>query len=276
MERESTRAAVEKYYAASENGYWDYLRGRCHYGYWPKGSKGQFDMTVAQIAMEDLLGSRLNLPKNSAVLDAGCGFGLVTCRLSQHFSYQVTGLDLILRRLVKGKERAGASHNGLINADYHQLPLAPNSFDGVYTMETLVHASDHLQVLREFLRVLKPGGKLVLLEYSIPKLETVPLAGRRLAERVIRNTGMASLPQFTHDSFPQILTAAGYENIKVENISRAVYPSWYYLWKFAARTVIHEMSEGKIGLDYIPGSLWIWPARSWLRYNICEATKPRT
>ncbi|KAI0870119.1 S-adenosyl-L-methionine-dependent methyltransferase, partial [Hypoxylon argillaceum] len=51
--------------------------------------------------------------------------------------------------------------------DYHHLEtLGDESFDGVYTMETFVHATDPAQVLRGFFRVLKPGGRVVLHEYD--------------------------------------------------------------------------------------------------------------
>ncbi|KAK9342993.1 S-adenosyl-L-methionine-dependent methyltransferase [Lipomyces starkeyi] len=43
--------------------------------------------------------------------------------------------------------------------DYHHLDgFAKESFDGVYTMETFVHATDPEAAAREFFRVLKPGG----------------------------------------------------------------------------------------------------------------------
>ncbi len=273
----SNQQAVLDYYRASEKGYWEYLRGRCHYGYSSEYHRGPFNMEAAQLEMERKLGQTLDLPSGSKILDAGCGYGPVARTLTNEFKYDVVGIDFIDRRLHKGQEisRDADTPLNLTNADYHFLPFADNSFDGIYTMETLVHAFDHKKVLNEFLRVLKPGGKLVLFEYSIPKLTSVPPIARKLAERVIRNTGMASLPEFYHGAFPKILTDSGFDNAKAEDISKNVYPSWFYLWKFAVKSTLEEWQHGNIGIDQIPGSMWIWPARHKLGYNICQATKPR-
>lgn len=276
LSKQQTTDAIVQYYEHGESGYWGYLKGRCHYGYSNEQEEHPFNMESAQLEMERKLAHTLNLPKGSTVLDAGCGYGPVARTLTQEFGFHVTGIDLIHDRLVKSNtiNVSGGHHIDSINADYQYLPFADQTFDGVYTMETLVHAHDYHQVLREFFRVLKPGGRLVLFEYSIPNLQTVPKPLRSLAERVIHNTGMASLPDFTHGSFPGILQEAGFTNALSEDVSKHVYASWFYLWKFALHFTLQEARHGRIGLDTIPGSMWIWPTRSRLGYNICQATKP--
>lgn len=277
---ETNRSAVIAYYDAAKEGYWNYLKGRCHYGFTPEGSKGRFDMERAQIDMEIKVGETLDLPPGSRILDAGCGYSPVARTLTEKFGYDVTGIDLIRERLHVGNQvnsDLGISDIDLANADYHNLPFADNTFDGVYTMETLVHAYDHKRVLGEFKRVLKPGGKLALFEYTIPPLDTVPNKGiriRDLAERVIENTGMTSLPHFTHGSFPKTLEEAGFQNAEAVDVSKNVYPSWYYLWKFAARQTFDNLRRGQLTLDKIPGSFYIWPARHKLGYVISKANKP--
>ncbi len=197
--------------------------------------------------------------------------------LADEFGYEVTGIEYVVERAAIGKQ-LNVGHEdkvNLLNGDYHNLAQFPdNYFDGVYTMETLVHSYSYQLALSEFLRVLKPGGKLVLFEYSIPELDSVPVFVRHLAERVIRNTGMASLPYFTHGSFPEILEKAGFEKTVSNDISKHVYSSWFYLFKNAIRESFDNVIQGKIGLDFVPGSMWIWPARHKLKYVISEAYKP--
>lgn len=55
--------------------------------------------------------------------------------------------------------------------NYHYLDgLADESFDGVYTLETIVHATDPERALKEFSRVLRPGGSLALTNMIIQTL----------------------------------------------------------------------------------------------------------
>lgn len=272
------RVDIENYYDRSEKGYWGFLKGRCHYGFSSPTDIGPFYMEAAQIQMEQLLGQTLNLPPGSTVLDAGCGFGAVARTLTDKFDYQIVGADLIGRRLLAGSALNNEANNNRINltqGDYHHLPFADASLDGVYTMETLVHAIDHKAVLHEFFRVLKPGGRLALFEYTIPELASVPAPVRKLAERVIQNTGMSSLPKFTHGSFRSILTNAGFVDAESTDISRNVYPSWFHLWKHAINETTREFRQGNISVDAIPGSMWIWPARHQLGYAVSHASKPQ-
>ncbi|KAB8074182.1 hypothetical protein BDV29DRAFT_174117 [Aspergillus leporis] len=69
--------------------------------------------------------------------------------------------------------------------DYHHLELVESgSLDGVYTIETVVHATDLDLVLSEFHRSLKPGGRTAFYEYDHwsdhgvrqTKLSTEPLS----------------------------------------------------------------------------------------------------
>ena len=275
--RERTKQAVRDYYTDARDGYWYDLGGRCHYGYTPDYHRGQFDLREAQIEMQRMLGNTLNLPSGSQVLDAGCGWSPVARLLTEELGYEVTGVDLIRERLSEGRQiniASGLPEINLANADYHRLPFENGIFDGLYTMETAVHADPLEDLLGEFKRVLKPGGRIVLFEYSIPDLNTVPEPVRHLAHRVIDNTGMKSLPQMIHGKWPEILERAGFVEASAKDISENVYASWYHLWKLSFRKIFNEAKRGNIGLDHVPGSTYIWPARKKLGYNICVATKP--
>ena len=84
--------------------------------------------------------------------------------------------------------------------DYHHLDgFDDESYEGVYTMETLVHATNAEKVLGEFFRVLKPGGSVALHEYNHVDFDTAPRDAKNLIECLQQINKRASMP--SHDAF---------------------------------------------------------------------------
>lgn len=95
------------------------------------------------------------------VLDGGCGPGTITLGLAHVVEPgQVTGIDLEDRQFASGREQV--EREGL-NVEFHkasvyELPFQAGSFDAVFSHAMLEHLSTPAIALREFRRVLKPGG----------------------------------------------------------------------------------------------------------------------
>lgn len=112
-----------------------------------------------------------------AVLDVGCGTGtqalLTLARILPGGS--VTGLDINPRMVAAARRkirRAGAAIE-VVQGDATALPFGADRFD-VVTITTVLHmiaTSEHPACLAEAKRVLKPGGRLVLIDYA-GKFET--------------------------------------------------------------------------------------------------------
>lgn len=111
------------------------------------------------------------------VLDVACGPGLVTqCALDLVGpTGHVIGLDPSLGMLREGKK--GPCRN-LIRAVGEQLPFLDHSFDFLSMGYALRHVSDLQVAFREFRRVLKDGGTILLLEISIPRSATLSCLSR--------------------------------------------------------------------------------------------------
>lgn len=91
------------------------------------------------------------------ILDIGCGTGL-NSRAFEQFG-EVYGLDISEEALRFSSSR-GSSR--LIRGSADDLPLKDGSFDLLCALDLLEHVEDDLGAIREFHRILKPGGHLVL------------------------------------------------------------------------------------------------------------------
>jgi ubiquinone/menaquinone biosynthesis C-methylase UbiE len=185
-------------------------------------------MGEAMRLMEDKLGATLALPAGSCVLDAGCGEGDVAIRMAGRFGLRVEGVDLIdfnVKKATRRAQRTGFSdHLRFQRMDYSDLAFPDQTFDAVYTMETLVHAFDHERALQELHRVIRPGGKIVLFEYStIPRTE-MSEDQRAAYDFIVEASAMSSLPFFVHGRFPVILAGTGFVDINVEDITQRMTP----------------------------------------------------
>lgn len=96
----------------------------------------------------------------AAVLDAGCGAGGLIRRLEPlQTAWRWTGLDVSPLACELARKRCAAEINeGSVTA----LPFADASFDAVVSADVIYHVEDDAGALREFLRVLRPGGVLLI------------------------------------------------------------------------------------------------------------------
>jgi ArsR family transcriptional regulator len=102
------------------------------------------------------------------VADFGCGTGLLTVELSR-WAKKVTAIDRSAAALEQARARAqreGARNVTFLEADLHALPVPDAQYDLVVISQSLHHVAEHEQVLAEAARILRPGGKLVVLELS--------------------------------------------------------------------------------------------------------------
>jgi len=168
----------------------------------------------------------LGLAPGSTVLDLACGTGDFL-KLLDAGGYRAFGMDLSWGMLAAN--RAGAP---LAQADGAALPVATGSVDGVTCGYALRNFTDLAGVFREFGRIVRPGGRISLLEVSEPDsglLRTghriwfrhvVPLIGGLLSDR----SAYRYLPKSTAylPSTPelrQLLTEAGFSSVNRRGLS---------------------------------------------------------
>lgn len=91
------------------------------------------------------------------ILDLGCGLGMYTEAFSR-YSQDVYGIEVELERAREALSRAA----GVVQGVGETLPFRSNAFDVVFSHEVLEHVTDDRQVVREAVRVTRPGGQIVL------------------------------------------------------------------------------------------------------------------
>ena len=114
---------------------------------------------------------RAGLTEGARVLDVAVGTGLVA-RAARDIlgdSGQVTGVDLSMGMLAEARKRLPIT---LVQGVAEKLPIRDACADFVTMGYALRHVSDLESTFREYLRVLKPGGTLLILELTRPAADT--------------------------------------------------------------------------------------------------------
>ncbi len=107
---------------------------------------------------------------DARILDLCCGTGDVLLDLQARSRTKVIGADFCHPMLVTARHKAeGKGFNApLIEGDAMELPLADASLDAISIAFGFRNLVNYSAALNEFLRVLKPGGRLAILEFSHP------------------------------------------------------------------------------------------------------------
>lgn len=108
------------------------------------------------------------------VLDVATGTGLVARALRARYACRVVGLDQSADMLAAARDRDGL-FAGVVRARAERLPFRDASFDHVTFTYLLRYVDDPAATLRELARVLRPGGRLATVEFSVPRGPAYPL-----------------------------------------------------------------------------------------------------
>ncbi|MEW6580837.1 MAG: class I SAM-dependent methyltransferase [Chloroflexota bacterium] len=104
-----------------------------------------------------MIGHWTKLP-GAWVLEAGCGVGAYSSQIRRRYSLFVEAFDLELERVREA--RADTPHALVAAAE--DLPYRANLFDIILSNEVIEHVADDRRAMAEMVRVLKPGGRIVL------------------------------------------------------------------------------------------------------------------
>lgn len=192
----------------------------------PDHRRGRFLRHIAGAEARGLAFAE-RLPRHGRTLEVGCGTGGLLVAAART-GRSVVGVDVASRWLVVARRRL-ADHGlkvGLAAAEAERLPWPDATFDCVAADSLLEHLDDPSRALREWRRVLRPGGSLVLWSPNRFTLTTDPHLGlwgvgwlpRRWVPGYLRFRGRTDWPPRTLSAAEAVRLArsCGFRGLEVE------------------------------------------------------------
>ncbi|MGA9306183.1 MAG: class I SAM-dependent methyltransferase [Candidatus Sulfotelmatobacter sp.] len=189
----------------------------------PSGWLGRFvlwNMNSRHSKVTDWGLSHISIEKDATVLDVGCGGGRTVSKLAAAAPQgKVYGIDYSSESVAianrTNRQWIDMARVEIREASVSQLPFPAGTFDLVTAVETHFWWPDLPADMREVLRVLKPGGTLIIIAeiYRGAKTKTA-----KLAEKYLPLSGMALL---SVDEHRELFANAGYSDVQViEEVSK--------------------------------------------------------
>lgn len=130
------------------------------------------DAGIYEICKEDYpyIASELEKEEYEDLLDCGCGTGpMISLLYEKDSSKKYTGLDITPRMIEVAKNKKLEGVNWVVG-DCENLPFEENSFDAIICSNSFHHYPNPEKFFESAKRVLRPGGRLILQDYTAPKI----------------------------------------------------------------------------------------------------------
>lgn len=184
-------------------------------------------------------GSLDKLPPGTTVLDVGCGIGGSSRMLAKDYGFAVTGVTISPQQVERARQLTPSGVNAQFQVDDAMaLSFPDGSFDVVWSIEAGPHMPDKAVFACELMRVLKPGGILVVADWNQRDDRQIPL--NFWEKPVMRQL----LDQWSHpafssiEGFSELLAATGFVSGEVitADWTQPTLPSWLdSIWQGVVR-----------------------------------------
>ncbi|MBE9067456.1 methyltransferase domain-containing protein [Leptolyngbya cf. ectocarpi LEGE 11479] len=239
---QSSDSVANSYDQWTEDGilefYWGEHIHLGHYGSSPRSK--DFLKAKADFVHEMVKWGGLDrLAPGTTLLDVGCGIGGSSRMLARDYQFDVTGVTISPQQVQRAQQLTPAGVTAQFKVDDAMALSFPDaSFDVVWSVEAGPHMPDKAVFARELMRVLKPGGLLVLADWNQRDDRQVPL--NFWEKPVMRQL----LDQWSHPAFASIegfaenLAATGLVqgDVVTADWTQETLPSWLdSIWQGVVR-----------------------------------------
>jgi len=152
----------------------------------------------------------LDLKKDAYVLDVGCGIGGSAFLMKRDYGAKVLGFDLSVNMIDIAQERL-AKHGMEADVKFEvqdatQIEYPDETFDVIYSRDTILHIEDKESLFANFFKWLKPGGKLMISDYCCTPDEWSPAYAAYVKQRGYHLHSVAN--------YGKIIEKVGFENVQ--------------------------------------------------------------
>jgi tocopherol O-methyltransferase len=199
-----------------------------HFGYYPNGSEGELSHEEALIETVRQVALRLKPEPGQLLMDAGCGIGGPAVWLARNYDVRVDGVTIVPEQVssaanyAKSCDLDDASLVRFFELDYANTGFALGSYDGVFAIESVCYAEETVEFLKEAHRLLKPGGRLVVLDAFRTKRD-IGMADEELMKSWLSGWGAQDID--TTAEFCDKAEQCGFIDVQFEDLQKHFQPS---------------------------------------------------
>ncbi len=217
-----------------------------HYGFWDNSVKNHQE---ALLNVNKFLAETVGIKSSDIVLDAGCGIGGSAIWLAKNYNVHVVGITISEKQIEEAKNLAvkngvEASTN-FYKKDYLNSDFEDGSFSVVWAIESVCHADDKKDFLKEAFRLLKNGGRLIIDDGFLLR-KTKNKSEEKDLDAFLEGMALSNLA--FESEFKKSLEDVGFKNIKIYDKAKEVIPSAKKIYKMSIFSYPFSWLTEKFGL----------------------------
>lgn len=219
-----SKESSEEFFNNTVNIFAKWSKEHLHFGIWDKNTR---DYKEAEINTSKMVADMLDINEADIVLDAGCGVGGTSRYIVSNYGAKTIGITISEEQVKRANKLSqNTKHNLLLEfqkQDFTQTNFAQESFTKIFALESICYAPDKDFFLKEIYRILKKGGKLVIVDGVQTKFD-LSETEKQIYLDFLKAFNMAEFPK--KQEFFDKLEQTGFENIiyldKTDKIAKTI------------------------------------------------------